>query len=149
MVIQQMSTEPCPSKTCREGRAGRPVCTHCNGSGVVKKTWRKAMACLQSRESKRPQQPIWFERPRHISLPIETIVDGPFPEEELAISFRSNSEIKSAVVPSEAVNRIDKTVHAMVVGKSGDFALVALPGTSSGGTIALIPINKVAEFAAS
>ena len=98
-------------------------------------------------ESKGPQQPIWFSEPKLINLPIETIVDGPFPEEEVAVAFQSNSEVKSAVVPTAAVNRINNTVQAAVVGEAGSFSLVALPGTSSGSAIALIPTEKVLEFA--
>ena len=90
--------------------------------------------------------PTWYSKRIEIRLPVEKIVEGSF-EEEVAISFQSNSEVKSAFVPSAAVDKINKTVQAQAVGEAGDHCLVAIPETLSGSTIALIPINKVSELA--
>ena len=92
--------------------------------------------------------PTWYSKRIEINLPVEKIVEGPF-EEEVAISFQSNSEVTSALVPTASVDRTNNTVQALVVGEAGEHCLAVLPGTSYGSTIALIPINKVSELAIS
>jgi hypothetical protein len=90
-----------------------------------------------------PRQPVWRLEPKPIELPIERIVEGPYPDDEIAISFKSNGETKSTVVPSNTVDRDKKTVKALIVGEAGDYSLVALPAGSSGGTLALIRTTTI------
>ena len=92
-----------------------------------------------------PRQPTWLLEPKPIDLPFQRIVDGPWPEEEVAISITSNGETKSAIVPSSTIDRDKKIVKAMIVGESGDYSLVALAAGSSGGTIALIRTDTITE----
>ena len=77
-------------------------------------------------EEMAPQQPTWRLEPKPFDLPVEKIVEGPYPEEEVAISFKSNGETKSAIVPSTSVDRDRKIVKSLVVGEAGAFSLVAL-----------------------
>jgi hypothetical protein len=77
---------------------------------------------------------------------VESIVDGPYPEEEVAISFKSNGELSSAVVPANQVDKDGFTVNALAVGEAGEYSLVALPAGSSGATIVLVRRSRLLEL---
>lgn len=89
------------------------------------------------RETFTPRQPQWYQAAKPFKLPVDIIEAGPFPD-EVAISFRSNGGMGSAMVPTEYVHRDEKTVDAFMVGEVEGYFIVALPPGTSGDRVALV-----------
>ena len=81
-----------------------------------------------------PQGPRWYTTPRIIDIPVEEIVKGPYPD-EIGVRIKLNGLMKTAVVPSEAVNEDAKTVRGTIIGETDEGLLLVLPATSMGRTI--------------
>ena len=81
-----------------------------------------------------------------MDVPVERIEKGPFPE-EVAVRILLNGGVKTALVPTSAVDEARKTVQALATGEIGEYVLVALPPGSLGQTVLQMSKAMLRELA--
>lgn len=97
-------------------------------------------------EQMSPEQPRWYVTPIQVDVPVERIEKGPFPE-EVAVRILLNGGVKTALVPTSAVDEARKTVQALATGEMGEYVLVALPPGSLGQTVLQMSKAMLRELA--